>query len=80
MSGPAETPQSEETPSPQRFTYDDFVCELMKIAEEVSECRIPLGPRRKRRIEIIERFLILFDVGKPKILPVLRDVQRQLER
>lgn len=80
MKGPVEDPQSEERRSPHRFTYDDFLYELMNIASDVSECRIPLGPGRKRRIELIERLLILLDVGKPKILPVLREVQRQLER
>jgi len=80
MGGSAETRQPKETPSPQRLTYDDFLNELMRIAEDAAECTVPLGPRRKRRIEIVERLLILLDVGKPKVFPVLRDVQRQIER
>lgn len=64
---------------PKRYAYDDFVDELMRVADDTQNCVCRLGSERRRRMDILDRLVILMSVGKDKIVPALRAAAHKLD-
>jgi hypothetical protein len=64
---------------PARFSFDDFISELIEIHEDVAECRTRLGEDRKRRLAILERLTFLMQIGRPQVFDALKGAARALD-
>ncbi len=70
-----QTPPTEQT----QYTLDDFLCTLMELAyEEESQFKAFGATWRKRRADILDRFIILLDVGRARVVPELRKTAEKL--
>lgn len=59
--------------APQKFSFADFVDELRLIAAECeADHRVFHHPSRKRRADLLDRFSVLLDIHKAKVIPILR--------
>ncbi|HEY8066603.1 MAG TPA: hypothetical protein VIF40_18040 [Methylosinus sp.] len=64
---------------PKLYAYDDFIDELMRVADDAQNCVYRLGQDRSNRIDVIDRLVILMDIGKDKIIPAFRDAMKKLD-
>jgi hypothetical protein len=65
---------------PPRFTFDDFLSEMIEIHEDTAQCRTVLGPARHRRLEVLERFGVLLQIARPRIIAALSEATREIEK
>lgn len=64
---------------PKRYTYDDFIGELLSISNDAQNCAYRLGSERIRRIDILDRLTLILVTGKDKIVPAFRDAAQKLD-